>query len=812
MYLDLVMDESFGASVRIGLEQALRGDLLDGEEAFDSLERRIGVPPRVDKSPRETDLPPRAAPSGMLLPEMATPERRHRKSLRAPLDREVVAPLFEDLAPTAPGDASIPEIVLRNRRNRAQERVLEALISRGSAEVPDDLLKEARRMVRRWAAAGFVDGFKEAEDFEIRCARDHDLVVAQEAGDMELVLEVYEREYRRQVREQFGKIELRGIQTAHRVSMELDRVYVPLHLEPRPEEAQDESGKVMLLLARQRVPVLEVLREQRHLLIVGAPGSGKSTLIGDLATRAAAGHLQEVSQDSLPFVVTVRSLKKPSLNPSGIAEHVSCPTAVVQRAFQQKRALVFVDGLDEAPQGLRERLVEALQKSIQRQPALIVTSRPAGPPGEIEKSLPGLKPYQLADLTREEVDSFIEKWCLAAEISVHSEHTETEKEATKAAEDLKRRLSLSYAVQKLAVTPLLTTILCVVHRFLGRTIPEHRVTLYQKCTDALLYEWDRAKFPEGAAIGNLGADAKRRLLMGVARIIHERHAAEIEEKEVVQHFAKRLPDLGSPASDAKSIVQEIRDRSGILVERRPGYFAFSHLTFQEYLCALDFAESKSLRDLASHFNEAWWHEVIVLAAGAPGGSGGEMARFLLSRRNLRADLLAAQCLETDTAMPLKIRERIQSKLQKLIPPRDFTTVSSLVGLGIWAAPLLMKALPKQDPEATINILLALNRIDFAPAIPVIAQCANDKRPSGLRYSRPRNRQVSIGGFAVFVLGGKIASIGIAKGAFKEALEQISLPEAESILTALEINSYIEAVRITKEFLSLKRRSAPEASA
>jgi hypothetical protein len=58
----------------------------------------------------------------------------------------------------------------------------------------------------------------------------------------------------------------------------------------------------------------------------------------------------------------------------------------------------------------------------------------------------------------------------------------------------------------------LVTILCVVHRFLGHRIPEHRVTLYEKCADALLYEWDRSKFGYAALVGELDALAKRKLL------------------------------------------------------------------------------------------------------------------------------------------------------------------------------------------------------------------------------------------------------------------------------------------------------------
>jgi hypothetical protein len=78
-------------------------------------------------------------------------------------------------------------------------------------------------------------------------------------------------------------------------------------------------------------------------------------------------------------------------------------------------------------------------------------------------------------------------------------------------------------------TPSLATILCVVHRFLGHRIPDHRVTLYKECTDALLYGWDRSKFGHAAVAGVLDALAERKLLSGLARQRHDGKQAEVPE-------------------------------------------------------------------------------------------------------------------------------------------------------------------------------------------------------------------------------------------------------------------------------------------
>jgi len=360
---------------------------------------------------------------------------------------------------------------------------------------------------------------------------------------------------------------------------------------------------------------------------------------------------------------------------------------------------------------------------------------------------------------------------LAAEKSVRKDFAEADSQARLAADDLKSRISLSRPVQRIAVNPLLTTILCVVHRFLGRSIPEHRVTLYEKCTDALLYEWDRAKFPSGAAVGSLDAPQKRTLLRGVARILHQKHAAEVSEQEVIQHFARMLPGLGKSESDAQHIVQEIRDRSGMLVERRPGYFAFSHLTFQEYLAALDYVAGRSWRKLVDHSGDPWWHEVIALAAGAPGSDPTAIIRGLLNQKKRQSTFLAAQCAETAVDLLPTIRLSVEKAVDALLVPR--LGLQSLVSsIGMMAAPLLMKRLLKEEKAtSTAWFLYALQALDYEPAVPIIARFVADVRPCGQRYFMVSSRHfLTIGELATHILCIKaFEGSGVAQRAFYAAL-------------------------------------------
>src|SRR5262249_41034591 len=156
-------------------------------------------------------------------------------------------------------------------------------------------------------------------------------------------------------------------------------------------------------------------------------------------------------------------------------------------------------------------------------------------------------------------------------------------------------------------------------------------------------------FPEGAALGKLDAHEKRFLLGGLALWMHEGNEAEAPEDEVLRIFAERLPQVGGSAKEARAIVEQIQARSGILMERRPGFYGFSHLTFQEYLAAVELARIKKATTLVQRCEDPWWREVIVLAAGLPGVDVASVVRGLLEHDQVEvsaATFLAAECTES----------------------------------------------------------------------------------------------------------------------------------------------------------------------
>ncbi len=695
----------------------------------------------------------------MLVSERRTKARREPvASASSPPNDGPASPLrlldaaFKTLALSLSPD-DVPDVVRRNRRERAKRRLRDALETRGDYPITESLHAEMQQLISRWARKGFVDAFPDADEFEIRCAEERTVLDAAASGNERERFAATERAYLREIEKKHGHIEIRGLQLSARVYQDLEIAYVPLHIEMTPstppeaargETEGDRAQTAMsemalgLGLGRLRIPAPRAVGMYARLLLLGAPGSGKSTLLAYFAARAARGRLAEdagLTTNPIPFVVPVRSLHSVPTDIERLAQSAGADPWFLKRALQDARACFFVDGLDEARTDVAGKLLDGLEAVLRPFPEarVIVTSRPAGVPGG---DIPAPAHYargELLSMTREDVTQYIKQWCLAAELSLSKARDQAENDALIAAEDLMERVRASRAIEKLAQTPLLCSVICIVHRFLGQRIPERRVVLYDAITNVLLFEWDHAKFPEGAATGKLDAHAKRSLLACLARDMHDAHVAEISADALVDKFAQQLPHLGHSADDAARIVAEIRDRNGILVERSPGQFAFSHLTFQEYLTAFHIVNARDFAMLVRKYHDKWWHEVIVLAAGFPGANAELIVRGLLRKDGERiatGTMLAAQCVETAIELPSTLRSEIETRVAMLIPPKTTAEFAALHKMGDVAAPVLFRALKKADADGKVSILILLAGMRYEPVIGVIGRALTESAPVG----------------------------------------------------------------------------------
>ncbi len=745
--------------------------------------------------------------------------------------------------PAPHGQASVPDVVRKNRRERARRRLIDALESRGPYPISEARRAEARTIAERWAQKGFVDAFSEVDDFEVRCAQDRPVLDAAARGDEVERFAAAERAHRDEVVKRHGFVEIRGLQLSARVFQKLDLVYVPLHVEDRPEtpvasaEAQaaslemsaasakvravagettsmpvehaaapaaksvakarssaksgsktkssdpdksvsvarsktaakagiqrksragstkkrssagadamvapsaevEEMMAVIRAMDRPRVPATHALAKYPRLFIYGGPGSGKSTLLAYLAIRAARGDLGDEAvwkSDPLPFLVPARAIREEDVTVDVLARAAGAETWFLQEALSRGRALLLVDGLDEVQPTIAKLLLSALTRILDAHPRAraVVSARPAALASAEEPLPAGFESVRLTPMTPEEVGRFVDQWCLAAEVSLDKSPSVAEADARNAAEDLKERIRARGAIEKLAQTPLLCSVICVVHRFLGQKIPARRVALYEAITNVLLYEWDRAKFKEtpDAVLGQLDAQAKRALLSRLARAMHEERAVEWPAARVIESFAAQLPHLGWAADEATAIVAHIRDRHGVLVERSPGMFGFSHLTFQEYLAAMEMVRGREYGVLLTRYQDNWWHEVIVLAAGFPGAEVERLVRGLLDAdegRVAQGTMLAAQCAETAIELSVALRNEIEERVARLVPPKDLEALRKLIDLRDVAGPVLLQRLTTANANGRAAIALALGNVGYLPAGPAIGRLLGDSAPT-----------------------------------------------------------------------------------
>ena len=421
--------------------------------------------------------------------------------------------------------------------------------------------------------------------------------------------------------------------------------------------AKDEAT---LRTALDKVNALESLAGSRALVLLGKPGSGKSTLVNHVAF-TMAGAVLGIDQDwqavlgsffpapFFPLRVVLRQWSA-GLDParqagrSLVYQALETTSGITHSAVLSRLAnpatLVLFDGLDEVPVADRDAgetfdrrriIVDSVHDFAAAHPKihLLVTSR-VKPYREGDYQLPGIPVFELADLDENRIQRFVHLW--------YDELVRIGRQekgpAAGLADRLLRALSQRQILREMGGTPLLLTMLAQVNVWAG--LPESRAELYHDCVEQLLWEWEKVRSgPEGAAGGrslddllreasqkcdvaiNRG-DVERKIwaLTYQARAGSGRETADLPVRDIEDKLAEIYPRPHERRAWASRVTALMADRSGLLVETDPGHFTFPHRSFQEYLAACGLLEQE--RHFAAARERAGsdaWTEVVLLACG-----------------------------------------------------------------------------------------------------------------------------------------------------------------------------------------------------
>jgi len=507
------------------------------------------------------------------------------------------------------------------------------------------------------------------------------------------------KDYLAHIERSYHALDFKGIPQVKHIAKELplEEVYVPLMARPElpegetwdrrvagrgfdkttlPEEALHGMERGMASSAP--VQIEEALREKQRVVVLGDPGSGKSTMLKYLALRLAKDPNAPLPIP-LPLNAYARALTQKEINLQAYlaeyyaarAESVASLAPLFKEAIDHGKAVILLDGLDEV-QNSRAALVQKVEAfaydAITRGNRVLVTSRIVGY-RDTSLSAKDWSLHTLLDFTPEAIQSFAGKWCLAVEKSVLGDTPEAVRAANTEKESLLEALQNNPGVERLASNPLLLTILALIKRQ-GVILPKNRIKLYDLYLETLIQAWNSASTLDKSAGRESMNYADTLAILGplALRVREENPTAGLVSEYQLQewlaeYYVSEWDMKAAPAREkAREFIKSVHDHSNLLVERGDRQYGFIHLTFEEALAAYGLVDAgqmelqKSLNTIQSHLVDPAWHETILLSVGVLGlvkglpKRAGAMVQAIL---NMKCDdehaghniLLAGACLE-----------------------------------------------------------------------------------------------------------------------------------------------------------------------
>ncbi|MBK8905407.1 MAG: NACHT domain-containing protein [Anaerolineaceae bacterium] len=455
---------------------------------------------------------------------------------------------------------------------------------------------------------------------------------------------------------QHRNFDVKGIAAPGEATLNLAHVFVDVGLAPtrqtvsaNPIPALRKNG------SEERHSIWRFLLRQEeyppNLVVLGAPGTGKTTLLKHITLTLTAPTQDAPRLHKTPIFLYSRDIAQHvGQNPDYSllqairalfqSRQVSVPLNWLGHDLGNGRCLIMLDGLDEvADPAQRQQVVTWVQRQMQQHPTnqFVVTSRPFG---YASNPLPDSLLLEVKPFTLEQVRQFVTSWYAANEVKTQGRDDEgVRRDAAGRATDLLRRLRQTPALLDMGVNPLLLTMIATIHRY-RNTLPDQRVALYHEICDVFLGKRHEAR----GITYELSPSQKKRVLQCLAYEMMRRnlrHITRADAADIIDPALRRV----YPQTSSEQFLQSITETSGLLIEHTAGVYSFAHQTFQEYLTAVHLKDQRLEKVLLDRVDDPWWHETIRLYAAQTNATNIIRACVMRETASIPALTLAVECIE-----------------------------------------------------------------------------------------------------------------------------------------------------------------------
>lgn len=371
----------------------------------------------------------------------------------------------------------------------------------------------------------------------------------------------------------------------------------------------------------------DALKQYLHIVALGDPGAGKSSLVGQLAFELSRPATR-LTPARVPIVVILRDhlqklldggepLLTYLIDSCRVPHNLEPPADALDYLLRNGRITVILDGIDELGDAeAREKfnaIVEGFARLYPFVP-VIATSRLVGySEASLDDQL--FQRLRVLPFARSQRELYVKRrFRLAADMAAHER------------DDLAELfLSQLDEIPDLGSNPLMLSLLCELFRS-ERTIPENRPDIYRKCAEVLFDQWDRSR---GISVAYKFGSQLRPSVMKLAWRIFtdDERRQSLPEDEVVEFLAaevmrSRFSDEDEAGEAAAEFLHFCAGRAWVLTkfgndELRPRY-GFTHKTFLEYFASLEVVRKQPSSEqvwnkLRDHLGDSGWQVVVQLA-------------------------------------------------------------------------------------------------------------------------------------------------------------------------------------------------------